>query len=120
LKKLKTTNPELMDLIRFLKKAAREHNAKIWRDLAKRLSTSRRRRVAVNLSQINRYTEKGNFVAVPGKVLGSGNLDHPVKVAAFCFSEKAREKILKKRGSCLTFYQLVKRNPKGSNVKIMG
>lgn len=120
MKKLKATNPELLELVKFLKKAAREHNAKIWRDIAERLSTSRKRRVAVNLSRINRYTEKGNFVAVPGKVLGTGSLDHPVKVAAFSFSEKAREKIRKKRGSCLTFYQLVKKNPKGSNIKIIG
>lgn len=120
MKKLKTTNPELISLIKFLKKAARENNAEIWRDIAEKLSASRRRRLAVNLSRINRYTEKGTFVAVPGKVLGTGNLDHQVKVAAFSFSEKAREKIKRKRGSCLTFYQLVKKNPKGSNVKIIG
>ncbi|HDI06778.1 MAG TPA: 50S ribosomal protein L18e [Candidatus Bathyarchaeota archaeon] len=120
MKKLKTTNPELVSLIRFLKKASRENNAEIWRDIAEKLYASKRRRVAVNLSRINRYTKKGDYVAVPGKVLGTGTLEHAVKVAAFSFSEKAKEKIRKVRGSCLTFQQLVKKNPKGSNVKVIG
>jgi len=74
----------------------------------------------VNLSRLNRYTEKGDVVVVPGKVLGAGRLDHPISVAAFAFSELAREKIKKARGKCLTIPKLVEENPTGSNVKIIG
>ena len=119
-KKLRITNPQLLELIRFLKKKAVENKAEIWRDIAERLAVSRRRRVAVNVSRINRYTEKGDIVVVPGKVLGAGKLEHKVTVAAFSFSETAKNKILKARGKCLTIQDLVKKNPKGSNVKIIG
>ncbi|RJS80299.1 50S ribosomal protein L18e [Candidatus Bathyarchaeota archaeon] len=120
MKKVKTTNPELLNLIRFLKKQSTENKAKIWKDIAERLAKPRRRRIAVNISRLNRYTNKNDVVAVPGKVLGAGNIDHPVKVAALAFSEKAKEKINAAKGRCLSFYELIKRNPKGSKVKIIG
>jgi large subunit ribosomal protein L18e len=120
MKKLKPDNPQLFDLIRFLKKAAKENDARIWSSIAKSLAKTRSRRVAVNLSRINRHTEKGQIVAVPGKVLGAGTLHHPVTVAAFAFSATAKEKIKKARGKCLPLSELVKKNPKGSNVKIVG
>jgi len=115
-----TTNQELIELIRFLKKQSRENKAKIWRDIANRLAKPRRKSVAVNLSRLNRYTKRNDVVLVPGKVLGSGELAHPVTVAAFSFSKMAKEKITATRGKCLSFDELIKKNPKGSNVKIIG
>jgi large subunit ribosomal protein L18e len=120
LKKVKTTNPELIELIRFLKKQSRENKANIWRDIAERLAKPKRKRIAVNISHINRYTQKNEMIVVPGKVLGAGEIGHPVTVAAFAFSEKAKEKIKARRGKCLSFFDLVKKNPKGSNVMIIG
>jgi len=120
MKKRKPDNPQLLELIRFLKKVSKENDAKIWSTMANSLSKSRSTRVSVNLSRINRHTEKGEVVVVPGKVLGSGNINHPVTVAAFAFSAAAREKIKQAKGKYSTFPELVKKNPKGSNVKIMG
>ncbi|MEM2103983.1 MAG: 50S ribosomal protein L18e [Candidatus Bathyarchaeia archaeon] len=120
MKRIKASNSELIEVIRFLKKQGREQKAGIWKTVAEDLASSRRRRLAVNVSRINRHTEKNDVVAVPGKVLGAGVLDHPVTVAAFAFSEMARQKIVKARGKCLTFFDLVKKNPEGSNVKIIG
>jgi len=88
--------------------------------VADRLSRSRRRRIAVNVSRLNRYTKEGETAVVPGKVLGAGKIDHPLHVAAFAFSEQARLKILKAKGKCLSILELVERNPKGTNVKIIG
>jgi len=120
MKRVKSTNPELLNVTRLLRKKSAETGANIWRDVAKRLSTSRRRRVAVNLSRLNRHTKAKETVIVPGKVLGAGRLDHPLNVAAFNFSEKAKAKILKAKGKCLSIQELMKKNPKGTNVKIMG
>jgi len=120
MKRVKRTNPELLGLIRSLKKHARENEADIWRAVAEKLATARSRRVTVNISRINRYTEKGETVVVPGKVLGAGKLNHPVTVAAFDFSEQAEAKILKAKGKCLSIQDLMKKNPKGGNVKIIG
>jgi large subunit ribosomal protein L18e len=119
-KKVKTTNPELIELIRFLRKQGRENKADIWRDVAERLAKPRRIRAAVNLSRINRYTEENETVVVPGKVLSTGEITHPITVAAVAFSEKAKAKIDAARGKCVPFSDLVKRNPKGSNIKIIG
>jgi large subunit ribosomal protein L18e len=119
-RKTKKTNPELTRLIRFLKRQSRENEANIWRDVAEKLSKPRRKSITVNLSRLNRYTQKNETVVVPGKVLGSGKIDHPITVAAFAFSEEAKEKIKTVRGKCLSLLELVKKNPKGSNVKIIG
>ena len=103
-----------------MRKKSREGEARIWRSVADRLSRSRRRRIAVNVSRLNRYTKEGETAVVPGKVLGAGKIDHPLHVAAFAFSEQARLKILKAKGKCLSILELVERNPKGTNVKIIG
>lgn len=120
MKEAETTNPELRELIRFLKKQSREQKARIWSAIAEKLAASRRRRIAINISRINRYTNRNETVVVPGKVLGAGELKHPVTVAAYAFSETAKQKIKKARGKCLTITELVKKNPKGSNIKIIG
>jgi len=117
--RVKPTNPELLTVIRSLRKKARDSNAPIWRDVADRLSSSKRRRVAVNLSRLNRHTRAKETVVVPGKVLGAGNLDHSISVAAFSFSTQARLKISKARGKCLSIFDLLEANPDGSNVKMV-
>jgi large subunit ribosomal protein L18e len=53
-------------------------------------------------------------------VLGAGEIEHAVTVAAFAFSGKAKEKIIAARGKCLSFSDLIKKKPNGSNVKIIG
>ena len=120
MKKANPTNPELADTIRLLRKTAKENDVGIWKKIAEYLSRTRRKRIAVNLSRINRYTRDGETVAVPGKVLATGVVDHSVTVAALAFSEKSTAKIRKARGKCLTFSELIKKNPEGSNVKIIG
>ncbi|NWF87154.1 50S ribosomal protein L18e [Candidatus Bathyarchaeota archaeon] len=120
MRKAKATNPELLDLIHFLKKQSKENKAEIWRDIAERLAKPRRKRVAVNLSRLNRYTQKNEMVVVPGKVLGAGEINHPITVTAFALSGKAKEKIKAAKGKHLSFSELIKKNPKGSNIKIIG
>jgi large subunit ribosomal protein L18e len=120
MRETKSTNPELIQLIRFLKKQSREQDVGIWRDVAKDLSKPSRQNLVVNLSRINRNTEKNSTVVVPGKILASGTLDHAVTVAAFSASEKAKEKMSAMKAKYLTIQELVKKNPKGSNIKIIG
>ena len=120
MKKVKATNPELIALIRDLKKKSRENQTELWLDLAERLSSSKRSRIAFNVSRLNRYTKDGETVAVPGKVLGAGKADHPITVAAFAFSDRAKSKITKAKGNCLSIRELMEKNPAGKNVKLMG
>jgi large subunit ribosomal protein L18e len=115
-----STNPELIKLIRFLRKNSNETGASIWDALASKFEKSKHARSSVNLSRINRCTSDGDKVVVPGKVLGAGALEHKVSVAAFSFSEEARRKIEKAGGECMEIPLLVQRAPKGSGVKIIG
>jgi len=119
MKEPKSTNPELIQLIRFLKKQSAEKEAGIWRDVAKHLAKTRQNRAAVNLSSINRHTQKGDAIIVPGKILGSGSINHSVTVAAFNASEKAKEKLAAAKAKYLSIPELVEKNPKGANVKII-
>ena len=119
MKETKSTNPQLIQLIRFLKKQGNENEAKIWREVAKHLAKTRQQRAAVNLSRINRHTQKSDMVVVPGKILGTGALDHSVTVAALTVSEKAKEKLSAAKANYLSIPELVKKNPKGANIKII-
>ncbi len=112
-------SPALEPLIKELRRKSWEYKAKIWKDIAERLETPRRNRAEVNVGKIAKYTKPNDMVIVPGKVLGGGEINHPVIVAALSFSKKAREKIERVGGKCLKILDLVKINPKGSNVKIM-
>ena len=120
MRETKSPNPEIVQLIRFLKKQSKEKEANIWLDVAAYLSKPSRHRIAVNLSRINRYTEKSDTIVVPGKVLGSGMLDHAVTVAAFNVSAKAKEKLTAAKAKYMSITELVEKNPTGSNVKIIG
>lgn len=119
-KRIRSTNPDLMNLIRLLRKKSRENEVAIWRDAAERLSKPRRLRVAVNISRISRYTQENDDVLVPGKVLGAGLITHPVRVAALVFSDQARAKIHEAKGKCLSIPELVEMNPKGTNIRFIG
>ena len=115
----KTDNPQLQDLIRQLRKTGRINKADVWSRMAVSLSKPRQRLASINISRLNRHTSKGDVVAVAGKVLGAGSLSHPITVAAFAFSTKAREKIVMAKGKCLTLPEILERNPSGSKVKIL-
>jgi len=113
------TNPYLKQLIENLKKKSFELNAPIWLTIAEKLEKPRRKKIEVNLSDIERNTEKNDTVIVPGIVLSSGELKKPINIAAWRFSEKAKEKIKKLKGKCLTMEELLKENPKGTGIKII-
>jgi large subunit ribosomal protein L18e len=115
----KTTNPHLIELISLLRKQSREKQAGIWLDVADYLAKTRSQRVAVNLSKINRHSEKADVVVVPGKILASGSLTHAVTVASFEASDAAKAKLETAKAKYLTIPELLEKNPKGSNIKII-
>ncbi|HEC81656.1 MAG TPA: 50S ribosomal protein L18e [Thermoplasmatales archaeon] len=118
-KKTSKTNPHLIALIQDLKKKSFEHDVAIWKDVALRLEKPSRNWAEVNLSKIERYVGEDEIALVPGKVLSSGRLSKKIKVAAWGFSYKAREKIQKAGGKCLSIEDLVKENPSGKGVRIV-
>ena len=113
-------NTQLQQLITELKVAAAKDNVPLWRRLAQDLERPARQRRIVNLTRINAYTKPDETIVVPGKVLAGGELDHKVNVIAFSFSNDAEQKIRSLKGDCLSVQELLKKNPKGKNVRIIG
>ena len=113
-------DPNRLALVKELKQASKKQESRIWDTVADELSRVRKNRRVVNLYKINKHTSEGDVVVIPGKVLGTGVLDHGVSIAAYQFSEGAMEKIQKAGGKALKINELLDSNPKGSNVKIMG
>ena len=120
MKKIRKTNPNLVELIHELKKNARENEAPIWRDVARRLEAPSRNWAQVNVSRIARYAADNETIVIAGKLLGAGEIDKKVTIAAYRSSESARKKIESAGGRLISLAELVKENPKGSNIRIMG
>ncbi len=112
-------NQILIDTIKALEEASKESGKALWRALAKELDKPKRIRASVNLSRIDRHTEEGEVVAVPGKVLAAGNLSKGVKIAAFNFSEGAVEKIKAAKGEYMSLDELLASGIEPSQIKIM-
>lgn len=117
--KRRPTNPVLSGLIQDLKKKADEHGVNLWKRIAEDLERPNRKRRIVNLYKINKSTKDNETVIVPGKVLSLGELDHSVTVAAFDFSGSAADKI-NKVGKALSINDLMKEDPKGKRIRILG
>ena len=116
----KKTNEVLNALISDLKKKSHENKAPIWKDIAKRLEKPLSSWAEVNIRHVAKYAKKGDTVIVPGKLLGVGELTAPITIAAYSFSEVSKKKIEKSGGKRLSIPELIKLNPKGTGVKIIG
>lgn len=107
------TNPELVKTIINAKKK------KKWNEVAAVLSSPRINKININLDRINKEAKEGETIVVPGKVLSEGEVSKKLKIAAFGFSSKAKEKILKAKGEILTILEEIKKNPEAKNVRII-
>jgi len=119
-KKNNKTNPALNTLIHQLKKLASEKDRQIWKDIAIRLEKPSRNWAEVNLNRISRYTAEKETALIPGKVLSDGDLTKKISIAAWSFSEKAADKIKKAGGKTMSIEELIKNNPDGKNIRILG
>jgi large subunit ribosomal protein L18e len=109
------TNPILVDLIVELRKA----KADIWSDIADRLERPARLWPQVNVEKCSDVGLANEIVLVPGKVLSTGTPKKGLKVAAFAFSENARQKIEASGGHCMSILDAIKAAPQGKGVRIL-
>ena len=114
------TNPILANLIQDLKKKSLEQKANIWKRIALDLEKPTRKRRVVNISRINRHTKENEIIIVPGKVLGSGSLNHKIIISALQFSEGARNKLVEAGSKIVPLPELSNEDPKGKKIRIMG
>src|SRR3989339_1641008 len=111
MKRTGPTNAILDGLIIELKKRSTEQSVSLWKRIALDLEKPSRQRRVVNLSRINRYTDENDIIIVPGKVLGSGDLNHKLTISAYQFSEQALEKLEKAGANVVSLLELSKESP---------
>ena len=109
----KKNSPKVVETLMFAKKN------KEWNDIAKIISSSRRKYSYINLKEIEEKTSAGDTVVIPGKVLGKGNVSKKIRICALWFSESAREKLKENKGEIVTILEEIKKNPKAEGVKIL-
>jgi large subunit ribosomal protein L18e len=103
-----------------LRKAFKKNKTSIWKFLEHEISKPRSIRRVVNISRLSSVTKNDEVIIVPGKVLGSGEMDHKLTVCAFSISEMAAKKITDVGGNVITLNELVDRYPDGRGVRIIG
>lgn len=114
------TNPITHKLIVALQKQSKKEKTAIWADVAERLGKSTRRIPAVNLDKLERFCSKGDTVLIPGKLLAHGMLTKSITIGAFKSSAAGKKKVEAAGGKVMTINELMKRNSKGSKIRIMG
>lgn len=119
MKRTGPTNLQTRKLIVELRKLSTKQKVKFWKVISEELSRPTRIRREVSVGNIDKYSKVNETVIVPGKVLSNGELTHKVTVAAFNFSKQAKEKI-NASGKAISIEELMKINPKGSKVRILG
>jgi large subunit ribosomal protein L18e len=119
---VKRTGPqtlELNELIHELKVLGNKQNINLWKRVASDLEKPTRIRRKVNINKIDKNIRDNEIALVPGKVLSVGELTKKITVAAYQFSESAKEKI-NSVGKAITIKELIKENPKGKRIRIIG
>lgn len=79
-------------------------------ELAACLSAPSKTKAEVNIGRLGEA--KTAEIIVPGKVLGSGEVNKKMTVYAMSFSEQAEEKLKKAGCSCILLNEALKKNPK--------
>jgi len=72
------------------------------------------------LNRINQLTKENDTVVFPGKVLGTGSISHKITLYSFSISKSAAAKVLENGGKLITYSDLIKQNPTGKGVVLLG
>lgn len=119
---IKKTRQTVRQLIIALDKKGRKDKNPFYKDMALKLNKPRKNLAKVNLWKLNKMATiyKEYVLAVPGKVLGTGDALEGIEVAALAYSESAKKKIEDAKGKAMTITELMEKNPQGKKVVIVG
>jgi large subunit ribosomal protein L18e len=109
----KKTNFQLVETII----SAKKNNA--WLKIAEILAGPRKNRTNFNLNELNNKTKENDKVIIIGKVLSQGEINKKIKIIAFNFSNKAKEKLLSAKCEVSNMLEEIKKNPDAKGFKIL-
>jgi large subunit ribosomal protein L18e len=97
--KIKKENPKVLKWIEVLESSAKKSEKKAFcKRILGIVSKPSRKAVAVNLYKINKYSKNNDNIIVPGKILSTGSIDHPVSISAIDYSAGAMKEL--KNANC--------------------
>ena len=76
-------------------------------------------RFAYSPEEKTKESKEGDTIVIPGKVLSQGELTKRIKIVAFSFSERAKEKLLSSKCGVSTIKDEIKKNPKAEGIRIV-
>ena len=91
-----------------------------WFRIAEIISGPRRKRMNLNLDEIDNIANDGETIVVPGKVLSQGELNKKIKIVALNFSKNAKEKLSRSKKDFATIEEEIKKNPDAKGIRILG
>jgi large subunit ribosomal protein L18e len=103
-----------------LRKSLKKEKFPIWKVIIKELSRSRSNRREVNVGRLASVTANNDVVIVPGKILGSGNINHKLTIWSSSISVAAAKKIILAGGKLIPLEHLIQKYPTGKGVRIIG
>jgi large subunit ribosomal protein L18e len=102
-----------------LERAGRGKDEKFLGNISRLMGKPRKNLASVNLSKLDRITKNGEVIVVPGKLLGTGSLDHKLEIYSFGASKAAVVGVEKSGGSISPILEIAKKHPKGTGVRII-
>jgi large subunit ribosomal protein L18e len=114
------TNQVVIRMAKELKAASKKNKAPIWLRLAEMALKPARTKRVLNLGQIDKSISDNDIIIVPGKVLGTGNISHKITLCSFSISTTGAKKVIQSGGKIVDFTHLIKNNPTGKGVRIIG
>lgn len=106
------TNTHLVETLILAKKNS------AWIEVASILSGPRRKRIDINLNDLNKFAKEGEKIIVPGKILSQGFINKKIEVIAFAFSERAEAKLKDAGCKSLNLLNEIKSNPDAKGIKV--
>jgi large subunit ribosomal protein L18e len=113
-------NNIMQSLIVSLEQLSKKQDVAVWKRIAKDLSKPTRSRRSVNVSKLAEVAKDSETIIVPGKILGNGTITTKVDVVAYQISDAAAAKIKEAKGTYRSLEEEMKKNPKGSKLRIVG
>ena len=114
-------NDSLIDnTIWMLRKAFKNNKAQIWKALEKEFSKSRSNRRRVNIEKLNKVTNNGDVIFVPGKILREWKFRAQANGLCIFIFRTALSKLNASGTEVLSLQSLIDRYPDGKGVKIIG
>jgi len=92
---------------------------KNWIKVSEILSSPRRNKINMNISDINKVAKEGKTVVLPGKILSQGEINKKINIVALNFSDKAKEKLLKAGCKVSSIVEEIKKNPEAKGIEII-